>query len=504
MTPARRVAGREITTLEGLDGDERDRWAAALSDRGGSQCGFCTPGIVMRLAALAPHRTGTPPDAARVDRALVAHLCRCTGWQTVVEAAELVYGAAPGAPPDAAPVAAPVAAPAGLRDLGDAGRRATLEGGEPQRVGPDVALGGAGFADDTAPRGALVAVPDRTGGYVTAPSVRKARAVAGAVPGRSTTAPLTHPLAVPAGTWTRTLATTWLEPAYLEPDASWCEPGGNPAPACANGGAFGGKRNSPVPSAARRLADEHHCAVRVLWSREDAVRLGPKRPPVAGGVRSDGTGALVVAAPAGGYADAAWEALVERVGRVAPGLVLEPREVDGPPVSLDLRGAVWAEAAALSAASGWGPVDDAVGAFDRPVEVTGPSGGWAVATWRGDGSVDVEVEAGPPLDEVVLRSYCIGAVHQAVGMVRSEGIAVDADGAVCDLTVRSFGILAASAMPRVRVTLRDRSDRDPVNGSDAVFAATAAACWLSEGLPGTWPTRPSDPRVRRTRSGRRS
>src|SRR2546430_16163791 len=50
---------------------------------GGSQCGFCTPGIVMRAASLlAKGRT----RRADVGRGLAAHLCRCTGWQTVYEA----------------------------------------------------------------------------------------------------------------------------------------------------------------------------------------------------------------------------------------------------------------------------------------------------------------------------------------------------------------------------------------------------------------------------------
>ena len=59
------------------------------------------------------------------------------------------------------------------------------------------------------------------------------------------------------------------------------------------------------------------------------------------------------------------------------------------------------------------------------------------------------MDAGPVLDEVVLRSYCIGAAHQALGWVRTEGIAVDAVGTVHDLTIRSFGILRARAMPPV-------------------------------------------------------
>jgi xanthine dehydrogenase small subunit len=53
VTPVRRLEGRAVTTLDGLDESTRRRWAEALVGTGGSQCGFCTPGIVMRLAALA-------------------------------------------------------------------------------------------------------------------------------------------------------------------------------------------------------------------------------------------------------------------------------------------------------------------------------------------------------------------------------------------------------------------------------------------------------------------
>ena len=56
-----------------------------------------------------------------------------------------------------------------------------------------------------------------------------------------------------------------------------------------------------------------------------------------------------------------------------------------------------------------------------------------------------------------------------------------------DLTVRSFGILRSSEMPQVEVTLHDE-DTDPVNGSDAVFAAVAAAAWSALGWPTDWPT----------------
>ena len=89
---------------------------------------------------------------------------------------------------------------------------------------------------------------------------------------------------------------------------------------------------------------------------------------------------------------------------------------------------------------------------------------------------------------MTLRSYALGAVHQALGLVWSEGIAVDATGEPVDLTIRSFGILAARDMPEVEVRLH-QEDVWPVNGSDAVFAATLAAAWIAEGVPASWPTR---------------
>src|SRR5204863_8983784 len=116
-----------------------------------------------------------------------------------------------------------------------------------------------------------------------------------------------------------------------------------------------------------------------------------------------------------------------------------------------------------------------------------PSGAVAEADVTSRG-VRVRVACGDPLDDVVLRSYCIGATHMALGWVWSEGIAVDEDGRPHDLTIRSFGILRARDMPPVEVEI-DRSGGEPVNGSDAVFAAVAAAAWIGEGCTQDWPTR---------------
>ncbi|MEA3076863.1 MAG: xanthine dehydrogenase molybdenum-binding subunit [Actinomycetota bacterium] len=460
VTPARRVAGREVTTIEGLEPARRDAMADAFTEHGASQCGFCTPGILMRLSALSANAT-----KEKIDQALLAHLCRCTGWQTIEEATRALLSH-PGDKPPPGGAPAEVATSARPR-TGGAQRRAELEGGVAQRVGPEVALGGGGFAEDTAPPEALVAVPTSDGGWATGETLAEARKNAGKVQGRRTTIVPTHPLDVPEGNWDVTLRTTWVEPAYLEPDASWCLPGGEPASPLANGGAFGGKANSIAPQAAKRLAEEHQRPVRVVLSREDTVRLGPKRPPIAAGINRDGTGVIrVVRTP--GIADA--------IHAVAPKLVVEEIDVAGPPTSSAIRAAGWAEAAVLLAA------------VNGRAEVTAPNGARAEATIATDGTVTVHVSAGRPLDTTILRSYCIGATHMAIGWVTSEGIAVDEEGRPHDLTIRSFGILRAKDMPHVEVRIDEDDDREPINGSDAVFAAVAAAAWLDRGLPTDWPT----------------
>ncbi|HUA94105.1 MAG TPA: hypothetical protein VMB82_01105, partial [Acidimicrobiales bacterium] len=178
--------------------------------------------------------------------------------------------------------------------------------------------------------------------------------------------------------------------------------------------------------------------------------------------------------------------LVERVAAAAPELAVEEVVVAGPPTSADLRGAGWAEAAV--AVTALRALREGRVGPGLPVEVEGLGGGRARVTVEANGKVSVEVWAGEILDPVVLRSYCIGAVHQALGWVWTEGVAVDGDGEVRDLTIRSFGILSARDTPSVNVVLHP-SDRWPVNGSDAVFAATAAAAWLADGLSPEWPTR---------------
>jgi aerobic-type carbon monoxide dehydrogenase small subunit (CoxS/CutS family) len=450
VTPVRRVRDRQITTVDGIDDGVRAAWADAFAATGGSQCGFCTPGIICRFEGLRA-KGAEPDDRAAAAKALQAHLCRCTGWQPVVDA-WCAFGSA---------------TVSGTVDTG-ATARAEIEGGAPQRVGPTVALGAGGFADDTAPADALVAVPAAEGdGWVVAESPAEARGAAGKVQGRRTTAASVPPLELPSGGWDLTLRTSWVEPAYLETDASWCAPGGEPASPLANGGAFGAKLASEVGAVARRLADEHGRTVRVLLSREDTVRRGPKRPPIAAGVRADGTGVVRVVRTPG---------IAAAITSVAPGFDVEEVEVDGPSTSVDIRGAGWVEAlvllAGLRGEVGW---------------VDAPGGGAATASIADDGTIVIGVRCGEVLDETVLRSYCTGAAHMALSWVTSESLSVDGEGEIHDLTVRSFGILRAIDMPRVEITIEP--DHGPaVNGSDAVFAAVAAATWLDAGTPPAWPT----------------
>ena len=475
VTPARRVAGRVITTAEGLPEADRERWADALLATGGSQCGFCTPGIICRLEGLRSKGTGAE-DLAAVDRALAAHLCRCTGWQTIEEAWSRVAGDGP--------LPEPV-----QRDLAAASRRATIEGRSPQRVGADVALGQGGFAEDTAPADALVAMPRADSGWpddiddwAVAPSVPEARALAGKIQGRHGTVDPAPPIDAPEGPWELTLRTSWVEPAYLETDAAWCEPGGEPSTALANGGAFGGKLTSIVGGMARQLADANGRPVRAVLSREDVVRLGPKRPPMAAGLRADGSGIIRVARTPG---------VAAAIAAVLPLVTVEEVDLPGPSTSLSIRGGGWVEAAVLRAAldaraAAGTDASTAPGSSAGTVRIVSPDGAEASAAIGPDGVVRVTLRCGQVLDAIVLRSYVIGAAHMALGWVLQEGLAVDADGVIGDLTIRSFGVLRASEMPPVEVTLLDE-DTEPVNGSDAVVAAVAAAVWISRGCPPQWP-----------------
>jgi xanthine dehydrogenase YagT iron-sulfur-binding subunit len=81
-------AGRSVTTIEGLAADGRlHKLQEAFIEADAFQCGFCTPGQIMALAAL--FQREPKPSDAQIMRALSGNLCRCGAYQHIVQAARL-------------------------------------------------------------------------------------------------------------------------------------------------------------------------------------------------------------------------------------------------------------------------------------------------------------------------------------------------------------------------------------------------------------------------------
>ena len=84
--------GARVTTIEGVaDGNALHPVQAALVAQGGTQCGFCTPGIVLSAVALL-ERNATP-DEGEIRHAIAGNICRCTGYGKIVEAIKLAAAA---------------------------------------------------------------------------------------------------------------------------------------------------------------------------------------------------------------------------------------------------------------------------------------------------------------------------------------------------------------------------------------------------------------------------
>lgn len=96
------VVRGEVTTVEGLADEARDL-REAFADRGAFQCGYCTPGQIVRAAALV-HEAG-PADERSVRTAMSGNVCRCTGYTQIVDAVTEVWRARESA--RSAPSAAP-------------------------------------------------------------------------------------------------------------------------------------------------------------------------------------------------------------------------------------------------------------------------------------------------------------------------------------------------------------------------------------------------------------
>ena len=88
LTPVINAADREVLTIEGFRETKEYRIIAdAFADRGGSQCGFCTPGMILATYALLKKHPNPTDDEIRF--ALSGNLCRCTGYQAIVDAVKV-------------------------------------------------------------------------------------------------------------------------------------------------------------------------------------------------------------------------------------------------------------------------------------------------------------------------------------------------------------------------------------------------------------------------------
>lgn len=88
LLPVEDIAGQHVTTLEGiLSDDELHPIQQAFLDTNGTQCGFCTPGMILVSKALlerVPH-----PSRQQISEALAGNFCRCTGYEPIIEAVQI-------------------------------------------------------------------------------------------------------------------------------------------------------------------------------------------------------------------------------------------------------------------------------------------------------------------------------------------------------------------------------------------------------------------------------
>lgn len=85
LTLAIQAEGCEVETVEGLAANgQLNKLQQAFVDHGAIQCGYCTPGMLMTATEL--QRRNPNPDEQEIRRAISGNLCRCTGYQKIVEA----------------------------------------------------------------------------------------------------------------------------------------------------------------------------------------------------------------------------------------------------------------------------------------------------------------------------------------------------------------------------------------------------------------------------------
>lgn len=93
--------GREVTTVEGLNGPNGELHPVqeALRDHHSFQCGFCTPGFVMAIHGMVEEKKAgrpSPCSRAEIREELSGNICRCTGYQSIIDGAEAALAAGAG------------------------------------------------------------------------------------------------------------------------------------------------------------------------------------------------------------------------------------------------------------------------------------------------------------------------------------------------------------------------------------------------------------------------
>ncbi|MEZ0071936.1 (2Fe-2S)-binding protein [Planotetraspora sp. GP83] len=89
LVAAGQAEGREVITVEGLaTGDQLDEVQRSFVDAGAVQCGFCTPGLIVQAHSLIESTPEVPEDAD-IREALAGNLCRCTGYEKIIDAVRL-------------------------------------------------------------------------------------------------------------------------------------------------------------------------------------------------------------------------------------------------------------------------------------------------------------------------------------------------------------------------------------------------------------------------------
>ena len=84
LTPVRAAAGKKVVTIEGLSNGPLHRVQQAFLDEGAMQCGYCTPGMILRTVALLD--ANARPTEAQIVEAMDGSLCRCCGYANILDA----------------------------------------------------------------------------------------------------------------------------------------------------------------------------------------------------------------------------------------------------------------------------------------------------------------------------------------------------------------------------------------------------------------------------------